>query len=114
MLVSLLFITCIPQAKYISRFFIPFAGTQQVSLDIRTQNTAILKMRGILNIEDTVHFTTYGNEFNFELSETTLSKLKRYHCTVHTAEYIECEDAAYITVQVPFFFNQKIKLSRYV
>ena len=104
----------IPQAKYSSHFSIPFFGMQRIAIDIESSSKARLQMKGILNIDDSVSFTCdKTGKFRFYLSDQTKEKINNINCEIHTAEYNDNEDTAYITVKVPYFINQKIKLSRY-
>jgi hypothetical protein len=102
-----------PGATYVRNLTLPFLGRQRVWLRVESAVHATVKMRGALDLDDTVGFSVDDDgELRAELSDSTRTLLRRVRTSIHALHYDDATDVATVTVQPPLPLPVTISLAR--
>ena len=100
-------------AKYEKAIGLPVLGKQVFSLEILTDNTAHLLVRGMLILDEVVAYTvTPRGCLNCRLSDRAQKKLKSFRTTLKEVGYNTETDTPYVKVRTPLPAPVKINLKR--
>lgn len=88
-------------ARYSRKLSFPLVGSQSVSLQIDSRQTARIAMRGILNHAEELEYSfTHGNRVVFGLSDTLKSMLSKFRCSILDAWYDDVTDESCVKLRI--------------
>ena len=88
-------------ARYSRKLSFPLVGSQSVSLQIDSRQTARIAMRGILNHAEELDYSfTHGNRVVFDLSDTLKSMLSKFRCSILDAWYDDVTDESCVKLRI--------------
>lgn len=100
-------------AKYEKAIGLPVLGKQVFSLEILSDNTAHLLVKGMLILDEVVAYTvTSRGCLNCRLSDRALKQLKTFRTTLKEVGYNTETDTPYVKVRTPLPAPVKINLKR--
>ena len=101
-------------AVYGGKLTVAIVGTQCIDLTVLTKKKALIRLSGMVNHDETVHYNVdASHRVSFEMTEMLEGILRRYTCSISEATYDPHKDSAKITFTIRALrMRRKVMLHR--
>lgn len=98
-------------SKFTGNMYFPLIGTQKIHLSVKSKKIANIELSGVINVADDIEYYVKKGEFGFILSENLENILKKYHCSINEASYID--NVATVKIHIkPLRIKRSVVLNR--